>query len=91
MHVHLGFFLFGLYGNTSKTDGKAEIYFPLSAEGWCTGPYLLVGPVINLPAGDLNPVFLIGGVVKGTGFMLLRDFMGNVRFLRCRNDQGRAL
>lgn len=89
MRLSLGF-LFSLYGNISKTDGKAEIYFPLSAESWCTGPYLLVGPVINLPAGDLNPVFLIGRVVKGTGFMLLRSFMGNVRFLRRRNDQGMA-
>lgn len=87
----VGFFLSSLYGNISKTDGKAEIYFPLSAEGWCTGPYLLLGPVINLPADDLNPVFLIGRVVRGTGFMLLSSFTGNVSFLRCRNDQGMAL
>ena len=80
-----------MYGNISKTDGTAEIYFPLSAEGWCTGPYLLVGPPINLPAGDLNTVFLIGRVVEGPEFMLLRNFIGNVRFLRCRNDQGMAL
>lgn len=86
-----GFCLFCLYGNISKTDGKAEIYFPLSAEGWCTGPYLLVGPVINLPVGDLNPVFLIGRVVEGTAFMFLMNFMSNVRFLRCKNDQGMAL
>lgn len=50
-----------------------------------------MGPVINLPAGDLNPVFLIGRVVEGTGFMLLMNFMSNIRFLRCRNDQGMAL
>jgi len=50
-----------------------------------------VGPVINLPAGDLNPVFLIGRVMEGAGFMLLMNFMGNVRFLRCRSDQGMAL
>lgn len=55
--------LFRLYGSISKTDGKAEIYILLSAEGWCTGPYLLVGPAINLPAGDLNPVSLIGRAV----------------------------
>lgn len=83
--------MFCLYGSVSKPDGNAEIYYPSSAEGWCTGPYLLVGPVINLPAGDLNPVFLIGRVVEGTGFMLLMDFMSNIRFLRCRNDQGMAL
>lgn len=95
LEVQIAFFLFCfvfcLYGSISKTDGKAEIYILLSAEGWCTGPYLLVGTPINLPAGDLNPVALIGRAVRGTRFMLFMNFMSNVRFFRCRNDQGMAL
>lgn len=83
--------MFCLCGNISKTDGRAEIDFPLSAEGWCTGPCLLVGPLINLPAGDVNPVLLIGRIGEGAEFMLLVNFMGNVRFFKCRHDQGMAL